>query len=323
MEKAVFVISKDGKPLMPTYNNGKVRKMLKNGRAKIYKHEPFTIQLQYGTTEYTQEVEYCTDTGYEHVGISIKSEKHEYVHMQADMLSDEKKRREDRKKSRRTRRNRLRYRKKRFDNRKREKGWIPPSLQHRMDAQVGLFDKFREVCPITSAVLEAGKFDTQALGAIEAGKPLPEGKDYQQGPRYKSDTLREAVFHRDGYTCQAKGCGKSPFNAPGTILVIHHALFWRNDHTDRIGGLMTLCTGCHTAANHQKGGILWGLEPAVPSSNKAAAAFMNIVRWKMYDAFKLSGIPVRITYGAVTKRVRLERNIQKTHANPPPAELEE
>ena len=40
------VLSKDGKPLMPTYNIKKVRRMLKNGKAKIIGHDPFTIQLQ-------------------------------------------------------------------------------------------------------------------------------------------------------------------------------------------------------------------------------------------------------------------------------------
>ena len=309
--QAVFVVSKDGDPLMPTFNWKKVNRLLRRGKAAIFKHNPFTIQLLYATTGYTQEIDYDTDTGYQHAGISVKSEKHEYLSLQADMLDDSKKKHDDRRKNRRTRRNRLRHREPRFNNRKKDKGWLAPSIKDRMDNQVRLFDIIRQVCPVTSAHLEVGKFDTQVLEAVEQGKPVPEGIGYQHGPKYGHDTQREAVFYRDGYTCQV--CGKTPFKNEGTILVTHHALYWKGDHTDRMGGLMTLCTDCHTAANHQPGGELWGL--TVKSSNKAGAAFMNIVRWRMRDAFAERGIPVTITYGAVTKRERKDRNIGKSHTN--------
>ena len=310
---AIFVVNKDGNQLMPTFNRKKVRHMLKDGRARIFRYRPFTIQLTYKTTNGTQDIEYCTDTGYVHVGISMKSEKHECMHMQADMLEDEKQHHDDRRKNKRTRRNHLRYRKPRFNNRRKtkQKGWIAPTLQHKMENQVRLYEKMREICPISSATLEVGEFDTQALEAIEAGQPIPEREGYQQGPRYSFGTLRKAVFYRDGYTCQC--CESDPFKKPGTILVIHHALYWNGDHTDRMASLMTLCTKCHTAANHQEGGKLWGLEPK--STNKAGAAFMNTVRWRMLDAFKTYGAPVHLCYGASTKRERLDRNIEKTHAN--------
>ena len=257
--------------------------MLKDGRAVIYKYQPFTIQLTYKTTNHTQDIEFCSDCGYQYEGISVKSEKHEYVSLQADMLDDEKNRHDDRRKYRRTRRNRKRYRKPRFNNRIKNKkaGWLAPSLKNRMDNQVRLYERFIEVCPITKATVEVGSFDTQVMEAIEKGDPIPEGKDYQHGARYGFDTLREAVFYRDGYKCQV--CGKSPFTTPNLIIVTHHALYWKGDHTDRMASLMTLCTDCHTSANHQKSGLLWGLEPEKSTSNKAGAAFMNVVRWKIRD----------------------------------------
>ena len=52
----VYVLSPTGNPLMPTKRNGKVRLLLKEGRAKVVSREPFTIQLLYETTEYVQEV---------------------------------------------------------------------------------------------------------------------------------------------------------------------------------------------------------------------------------------------------------------------------
>lgn len=81
-----FVISKSGERLMPTSRLGKVRHMLKDGRATIYKHDPFTIQLTYDTTTNTQPMEICEDTGYQHIVISIKSESQEYVLAQYNLL---------------------------------------------------------------------------------------------------------------------------------------------------------------------------------------------------------------------------------------------
>ena len=313
---AVFVISMEGERLMPTFNRPKVRRMLQKGKAVIFSYRPFTIQLTYKTTNHTQDIEFCSDAGAVHEGISIKSEKHEYVHLQADMLPDEKQRHDDRRKYRRGRRNRKRYRKPRFNNRtaSKKKGWLAPSVRHRVENQVNLYRRFLDVCPVTQSHVEVASFDTQALEAIETGKPLPSGADYQTGPRYGFDTLREAVFARDKYTCAL--CGKNPFDGNGAIMVIHHALYWKGDHTDRMSSLMTLCTGCHTAASHAESGPLWGMEPDNASSNMAGSAFMNIVRWAIIDRMReVSQVPVKHTYGAITKRERLDRNIEKSHAN--------
>lgn len=50
----VYVTSKNGQPLMPTENHAKVRILLKNKKAKVIKRCPFTIQLEYDSTTYTQ-----------------------------------------------------------------------------------------------------------------------------------------------------------------------------------------------------------------------------------------------------------------------------
>ena len=70
-----------------------------------------------------------------------------------------------------------------------------------------LFREFCRVVPVTSACFEMGKFDTQALKAVSKGEPVPEGEGYQKGERYGTDTLRAAVFLRDGHTCRF--CGRS------------------------------------------------------------------------------------------------------------------
>lgn len=43
----VYVQNKDGQPLMPTECCGKVRRFLKEGKAKVIRRCPFTIRLEY------------------------------------------------------------------------------------------------------------------------------------------------------------------------------------------------------------------------------------------------------------------------------------
>ncbi|MFQ6072435.1 MAG: RRXRR domain-containing protein, partial [Methanosarcinales archaeon] len=66
----VYVISKNGKPLMPTERHGKVRRLLKTRLAKVVKKIPFTIKLLYATTEYIQPVTVGVDIGSSRVPIS-------------------------------------------------------------------------------------------------------------------------------------------------------------------------------------------------------------------------------------------------------------
>ena len=66
----VYVININGQPLMPTSRCSKVRKLLKNGKAKVVKRVPFTIQLLYETTNIVQEVTLGVDCGSKVVGVS-------------------------------------------------------------------------------------------------------------------------------------------------------------------------------------------------------------------------------------------------------------
>ena len=49
----VYVVNKKGKPLMPTTRYGKVKRLLKSGKAVVINNNPFTIRLKYDTTELT------------------------------------------------------------------------------------------------------------------------------------------------------------------------------------------------------------------------------------------------------------------------------
>lgn len=310
----VAVVTNSGIPLMPT-TEVKARKLLKKGRAVIYKHRPFTICITDRDTGDTQPVEYKCDTGYQHIGISICSNKHEYIHEERILLKDEPEKHRDRLMYRRTRRNhKTRYRAPRFNNRK---GMIvrdgfAPSIRNKRDIHIDLFKMHKEVIPITSAVFEMGQFDTQVLKALAEGKPIPQGTDYQQGERYGTATLREAIFTRDNYTCIV--CGRTPFKN-NAILHVHHIGYWKMDRTNRPSNLGTVCEKCHTSKNHKPGGKLYGLTPKLKPLK--AATYMTMVRFDMFRKLTEAapGVEIHMTYGARTKLNRRHFHIEKTHAN--------
>lgn len=313
--RMVFVLTSTGKKLMPT-TEYRARKLLKRGKATIYKYRPFTIQLTERTDGYTQKIEYCCDTGYQHIGISIKSHKHEYVNEQRDLLKDETEKHNDCRKYRCSRRNRkTRYRKARWNNRKNNqvcKDGFAPSIRNKRDIHIDLFKMYYEICPISSAVFEMGQFDTQVLKAIEEGKELPQGTAYQQGKQYGHATLREAVFNRDNYSCIC--CSKSAIK-DGIILKIHHLGYLKGDRSNRMSNLATVCSNCHTSKNHQKGGKLYDLKPKLKDFK--GATFMTMVRYKMFEMLKeiACDVEFKMTYGASTKQSRRSLHIEKSHSN--------
>lgn len=74
----VYVLSIEEKPLMPT-TNPKARILLKQKKAKMVKVKPFTIQLLYETTTYTQPIILGVDSGYLNIGFSAVTDKKELI----------------------------------------------------------------------------------------------------------------------------------------------------------------------------------------------------------------------------------------------------
>jgi hypothetical protein len=72
----VFVLNKHGKPLMPC-SPVKARLLLKQGKAKVVRRTPFTIQLLYGSSGYKQPITLGVDSGYSKIGLSAVSDKRE------------------------------------------------------------------------------------------------------------------------------------------------------------------------------------------------------------------------------------------------------
>ena len=310
----VPVVGNTGIPLMPV-SPYRARILVDKGRATVYCRNPYTIQMLDRKTGDTQPIELKMDTGYQHIGLSICTEKKELVSAQFDLLTDETERHNDCRKYRRSRRNRkTRYRKPRFNNRKGliAKDGFAPSIRNKRDRHIDILERYARVMPITEAYIEMGQFDTQVLKAMAEGRPLPEGTDYQHGEQYGSQTLREAVFTRDGYKCII--CGRSPFKDKARLRE-HHIGYWKGDRTNRPGNLGTVCEKCHTPKNHQPGGKLYGLESKLPPLKEAT--FMTTVRYDMFRRMKEAcpSIGFHMTYGAATKLSRRELGIKKSHAN--------
>ncbi|MBF0226466.1 MAG: HNH endonuclease [Desulfobacterales bacterium] len=296
----IYVISKNGKPLMPTKRHGKVRHLLNDGMAKVISTKPFTIQLLYETTEYTQAIILGIDAGYQNIGFSAVSENQEIIAGECKLIDGQVEKNKERAMYRRQRRQSLRYRKPKFDNRKKKEGWLAPSIQHKLDSHIRLIEKLKKTLPITQIIVEAAAFDIQLIK-----NPSIYGAEYQQGEQTNYWNLREYILHRDKHKCQNPDCRNT---SKEKILEIHHIGFWKEYRSDRPANLITLCTKCHIPRNHQKNGFLYGWEPEVKSFRPET--FMSIVRWRMINTLKCLH-----TYGHITKSKRIALKLSKSHVN--------
>lgn len=245
----VYVQHQNGQPLMPT-TPGKARQLLKQKKAKILQYEPFTIRLRYDTPTYTQSVTLGADAGSTTIGLSASTEKKELFSAEVVLRRDVSDNLADRSMYRRNRRNRkTRYRKPRFLNRvkSKRKGWLAPSIEHKIACHQHMIEQVHQLLPITKVVVETASFDTQLMQ-----NPVITGTQYQQGPQLGFYNTREYVLFRDNHTCQlCKGKKKDP------VLNVHHLVYRSLGGTDAPSNLMTLCKSCHTPDNHKPGKPLW------------------------------------------------------------------
>ena len=85
----VYVLDINGQSLMPTNRHGKVKHLLKQGKAKVIKRCPFTIKLLYDSTTYVQELTLGVDTGSGTIGTAVSNSKNEIVYMSKVILRND------------------------------------------------------------------------------------------------------------------------------------------------------------------------------------------------------------------------------------------
>lgn len=296
----VYVLNIEEKPLMPC-KEAKARKLLKQNKAKIYRREPFTIQLLFICENQTQNVTLGVDAGSKHIGLSATTEKKELYAADVELRNDIVDLLSVRRQNRRTRRNRLRYRKPRFNNRVHSKNsdWLAPSIEQKIQTHFRIVEDIHKLLPITKIVVETASFDIQKIK-----NPEIHNEEYQQGEQLGFWNIREYVLFRDNHTCQCcKGKSKDK------ILNIHH-IESRKTGGNAPNNLITLCETCHKGYHNGTVKLPRAIKRGASFKD---ASFMGIMRWSFYNRLKEIYPNVFMTYGYITKSVRIKNNLPKDH----------
>lgn len=307
----VYVLSKNGQPIMPTEDHRKVRLLLKNKKATVVRRTPFTIRLTGTNKTYTQKVTLGVDAGSKHVGLSASTKPKELFAAELKPRNDVTNLMSSRLQMRRSRRNRkTRYRQPRFNNRvhSKHKGWLAPSVEVKIHNHIQGIQLACKILPVSVFRIETAEFDMQRLKAMEEGKPLPVGTDYQLGEMYDAYNARQYVLYRDGYACQC--CG-----AHGKNIKLHvHHIESRKTGGNAPDNLITLCSVCHKL--YHAGKIQLPVKKRRHKSTRDAA-FMGIMRNTLMARVRMQypDIEVHSTYGYITKCIRENHGIQKSHVN--------
>lgn len=295
----VYVLNKHGQPLMPCKPQ-KARKLLQQEKAKVVQRTPFTIQLRYGSSGYKQSVSLGVDAGTKHIGLSATMEDRVLFEGEVRLRTDIQELLAVRRALRSARRSRkTRYRQPRFLNRKKNKGWLAPSVQNKVDMHTKMIAKVHNLLPVTHVTIEVAQFDIQKIK-----NPAISGDLYQKGDQLGFWNVWEYVFFRDKHVCQhCKGKTKDK------ILNVHH-IESRKTGGDGPDNLLTLCETCHNKIHQEGKEYLFTRK----STSFRDASQMTVMRWFIHRQVKELYPHVQLTYGFQTKNTRILHGLEKSHA---------
>lgn len=305
----VFVLDKSKKPLNPTHP-ARARKLLKTGKAVVFKRYPFTIILKEEIVEPNNlHLRIKIDPGAKTTGIAILRD--EVVLWAAELTHRGFQIRDaltSRRQLRRSRRNRkTRYRQPRFNNRCRQDGWLPPSLISRVNNILTWVKRLLRLSPITAISTELVRFDTQLMQ-----NPEIVGVEYQQG-ELAGYELREYMLEKWHRKCAY--CG-----ATDTQLEIEHIIPKSKGGSNRVSNLTLSCTKCNQKKGNKPIEQFLKSKPELLKSilnhvlrPLADTAAVNATRWKLFNSLKELGLPVETGTGGRTKYNRCRQNLSKTH----------
>jgi 5-methylcytosine-specific restriction endonuclease McrA len=296
MTPKVFVVDKEKKPCLPTHP-ARARKLLREGKAKVYQVVPFTLQLERVIENPVGSFTVGIDDGTKAVGVAVVNEATKEVIFRGtiQLRQDVSKKILARRQYRRSRRSRgVRHRKARFLNRKQETPF--PSIRQRKESILRVVKDLKKVLHIVASVIEQGEFD---VASLKAGRQLV-GKEFQESDD-EGENFRAKVLWRDGYTCQHCG-SKEKLNA-------HHILPKINGGTDTPKNGITLCKKCHLSLHSGE----WVLDKK-PVDFKYP---MRLMQGKHYLVGILSGIGLEVStcVGWMTAHWRKQIGLEKSHSN--------
>jgi 5-methylcytosine-specific restriction endonuclease McrA len=215
---------------------------------------------------------------------------------------------ESRRALRRSRRNRhTRYRPARFLNRAKPKGWLAPSLQHRVLTTLTWVKRFIRFVPVTSIAQELVRFDLQ-----QVQNPEISGAEYQQG-ELQGYEVREYLLEKWDRKCSYCGVENVP-------LQIEHIHPKSQGGSNRISNLCLACEPCNTKKGTQDIKVFLAKKPDVLKKVLAQAkrplkdaTAVNSTRWALLNALKTTGLPVTTGSGGKTKFNRTKLGLPKSH----------
>lgn len=308
LPNAVFVIDTNRKPLAPC-RPVTARKLLKAGKASVFRQYPFTIILNKKVTAEPTKSTLKIDPGSKTTGIAILTNTAvvwaaELTH-RGQQIKDSLESRRSLRRGRRERK--TRYRQPRFLNRIRPKGWLPPSLQHRVDTLETWVNRIRKFCAIGDIAQELVRFDLQKLE-----NPEISGIEYQQG-ELQGYEVREYLLEKWGRKCAYCGAKNVP-------LQIEHIHPRSKGGSNRISNLTIACEPCNQAKGSQdvkdflngKPDLLKRILETAKAPLKDAAA-VNATRWTINRMLQSTGLPVTTGSGGQTKFNRTRLELPKTH----------
>ena len=208
---------------------------------------------------------------------------------------------------RRRRRGNLRYRPACFDNRTKPKGWLAPSLRHRVDTAMAWVHRLRRWAPVTGLSTMIHRFDTQRLQ-----NPEISGIEYQQG-ELQGYEVREYLLEKWGRKCAY--CGAE--HAPLTIDHIHPK---SRGGSDRVSNLTLACFPCNQRKGNRDVAEFLAHDPKrlarIEAQRKAPlrdAAAVNSTRWALWQQLAATVLDVEIGSGGRTKWNRKRLSVPKAH----------
>jgi 5-methylcytosine-specific restriction endonuclease McrA len=314
---SVFVLGSDKRPLMPC-SEKRARLLLTRKRAAVFRRYPFTIILKDRTQDdcELQPVEIKLDPGSKVTGIAVvrggAGNKPDTVLWLAELahrgaaIRDKLKARAAFRRRRRSKN--LRYRPARFDNRTKPKGWLAPSLRHRVETTMSWVERLRRWCPVTGIAQELVRFDMQAME-----NPEISGVEYQRGTLAGTE-VREYLLAKWGRACAYCGIADVPLN-------IDHIEPRARGGSNRVSNLCVACVSCNQKKGAQPVEVFLAKQPKVLARIKIQAkaplrdaAAVNSTRWALFQEIKATGLAVRCGSGGRTKWNRSRLGIPKTHA---------
>jgi hypothetical protein len=302
----VFVLSQEGKPLMPTTPR-RARVWLEAKRARVVRREPFTIRLRFATREHMQPARVGVDTGSKEVGIAAIANGEVVFQAEVLLRDDISEKMTQRRRFRRNRRARkTRYRQARAANRGRPAGWLPPSLHSKAQATVKAVRFIASFLPVGQVTVEVGRFDTQRIQ-----NPDIAHLEYQQG-ELQGYLLREYVLDKWQRKCAYCDAREVP-------LELEHIVPRSRGGSNRASNLTLACHACNQRKGQQTAAEFGFPEVQAQARTplRGAAHVSSLKSRVVHDLQAIFGeSQVRLTYGYETKYKRNQvLHLPKSHTN--------